>query len=181
MPHQRTVSRELALQYLYMHDAMQGKDVQLLSDYLGACENKPDVRTAAYTRKLVETVLEHKDELDCEIAGVATNWKIARMAIVDRNILRLGLAELRCCPETPYRVVLDEAIELARRYSDEAACAFVNGILDKLCDQPAEPIPEGIVGRDAPQAEPASGETSPTAGAPPASSSANASAEPPWP
>ncbi len=135
MQHQRTRSRELALQYLYMHDLMKGKDLQLLSDYMGESTPRPDAGTAAYTRKLVETVLEHREELDEQIAVAATNWKIARMAIVDRNILRLGLAELMACPETPYKVAIDEAIELARRFSTEEACGFVNGILDKLRDQ----------------------------------------------
>jgi len=130
--HPRTRGRELALQYLYMHDALHGREVQTLADYLAEQTPPPDAQTAEFTRLLVDNVLEHKDELDEEIAEVALNWKINRMAIVDRNILRVGLSELLASSETPYRVVLNEAVELARRFSSEASCAFVNGLLDKL-------------------------------------------------
>lgn len=130
--HPKTQGREIALQYLYMHDFLKGKEVQPLSDYMGSCTPKPGAETATFTRKLVDAVVDHQEELDAEITEVAKNWRLARMAIVDRNILRMGLAELIAFPETPYRVVLNEAIELARRYSSEASCAFVNGLLDKM-------------------------------------------------
>ena len=130
--HPRTRARELALQYLYMHDSLRGREVQALADYLAKQTPPPDAETAGFTRMLVDSVLSHREELDVEIAGVALNWKINRMAIVDRNILRVGLAELLANPETPYRVILNEAVELARRFSSEASCAFVNGLLDKL-------------------------------------------------
>ena len=132
MKHPKTLGREIALQFLYMHDVLEGKDVQPLSDFLGVQAPPPDADTATFTRALVETVLEHRDELDVEIAEAAINWKIHRMAIVDRNILRLGLAELGIYPDTPFKVVINEAVELARRFSSEASCAFVNGLLDKL-------------------------------------------------
>ena len=127
-----TRGREIALQYLYMFDVLQGKDVQMLSDYLGTQTPPPEVETVALSRKLVDSVLEHRDELDAEIGAAAVNWKLTRMAIVDRNILRLGLAELMACPETPYKVIINEAVEMARRFSSESSCAFVNGLLDKL-------------------------------------------------
>lgn len=132
MAHPKTRARELALQYLYMHDALHGREVQTLAEYMAEQTPPPDAEVLEFTRQLVDHVLQHRDELDREIAQVALNWKINRMAIVDRNILRVGLAELISCLDTPYRVILNEAIELARRYSSEAACAFVNGLLDKL-------------------------------------------------
>jgi N utilization substance protein B len=132
MAHPKTRARELALQYLYMHDALHGREVQTLDEYMAEQAPPPDAETVGFSRQLVDNVLQHRDELDGEIAQVALNWKINRMAIVDRNILRVGLAELMSCPDTPYRVILNEAVELARRFSSEAACAFVNGLLDKL-------------------------------------------------
>ncbi|MCW8133161.1 MAG: transcription antitermination factor NusB [Planctomycetota bacterium] len=132
MVHPKTLGRELALQYLYMHDLLNGTDVQPLSDYLGMQEQPPDAETAELSKKLVSAVIEHRGELDAEIAAAAKNWTLNRMAFVDRNILRLGLAELIACPETPYKVIINEAVELARRYSSEAACGFVNGLLDKM-------------------------------------------------
>ena len=132
MAHPKTLGRELALQYLYMYDLLNATDVQLLSDYLGSQEPPPDKEAADLARKLVDAVVQHRAELDQEIAAAARNWTLERMAIVDRNILRLGLAELSACPETPYKVIINESVELARRYSTEAACGFVNGLLDKM-------------------------------------------------
>jgi len=132
MAHPKTYGRELALQYLYMHDLLNGADVQPLSDYLGTQDPAPETEAAGMARTLVDAVLKHRDELDQEIAAAARNWTLQRMAIVDRNILRLGLAELIACPESPFKVVINEAVELARRYSSEAACGFVNGLLDKM-------------------------------------------------
>jgi N utilization substance protein B len=140
--HPRSHGRELALQYLYMHDSLRGKDVPTLDEHLAHCAPAPAPQAAKWAGRLVEIVLASREQLDAEIARVSHNWRIARMALVDRNILRLGLAELRDCPETPYKVVIDEAVQLARVYSSEEACAFVNGILDRLGqDLKAEPPP----------------------------------------
>jgi len=149
MPHPRTRARELALQYLYMYDSLAGRDVQAFDEYLAQQTPPPEPGAAAFARLLVEAVLEHQDELDRDISAVALNWKLSRMAVVDRNILRLGLAELLACPETPFKVILNEAVELARRFSSENATAFVNGLLDKLRLQhrrepePARPPADG--------------------------------------
>src|SRR5438874_12208924 len=117
MSHPRTAGRELALQYLYMHDVLEGKDVQSFDGYVAAQEAPPDKSSVEFAEKLVNSVVSHRDELDKEIAEVATNWNIKRMAAVDRNVLRLGLAELTICPETPHKVILNEAVELAKQYS----------------------------------------------------------------
>lgn len=133
MSHPKTTGRELALQYLYMHDVLEGKDVQTFDAYITAQEIPPERQSVEFAQSLVDSVLKHRSELDTEIAEIATNWNINRMAAVDRNVLRLGLAELTICPETPNKVILNEAVELAKQYSSEEAGAFVNGLLDKLC------------------------------------------------
>ena len=147
MTHPHTQSREIALQYLYMHDLLEGKEVQPLSDYLGMQQPALGPETVTFARRLVESVLARHAELDAVITAAATNWTLSRMAIVDRNILRLGLAELMDLPETPFKVVINEGVELARRFSSVAACAFVNGLLDKMHAnlRPAEPQPPGVV------------------------------------
>lgn len=149
MSHPKTRGRELALQYLYMHDLLNGTDVQPLSDYMGMQEPPVEAEAAGLARQLVSAVLEHRAELDAEIASAAKNWTLSRMAFVDRNILRLGLAELIACAGTPYKVIINEAVELARRYSSEAACGFVNGLLDKLRPKYR---PQAEEGGDAPAA-----------------------------
>ncbi len=76
--------------------------------------------------------MAHLAEIDPRLAEAAENWRVPRMAAVDRNALRLAAYELLFVPDTPHRVVLDEAIELARRYGSADSPAFVNGVLDKL-------------------------------------------------
>lgn len=132
MSHPRTTGREVALQYLYMHDVLEGNDVQDFDLWAGQQQPPPDKDSLAFAHQLVESVIKHRGELDGEIAEVATNWNISRMAAVDRNVLRLGLAELTIHPETSHKIILNEAVELAKRYSSEDAGAFVNGLLDKL-------------------------------------------------
>jgi N utilization substance protein B len=85
----------------------------------------------AFGQELVCGIALHRAELDALLSEHATNWRISRMAVVDRNILRIGAYELTHT-ETPPRVVLDEAIELARRFGDDPSTAFVNGVLDAV-------------------------------------------------
>lgn len=88
-----------------------------------------------FMETLVKGVAEHKDAIDKTISESSTNWKVPRMAIVDRNILRVGVFELERLPEIPARVTLNEAIEIAKRYGTGESGAFINGILDKIATQ----------------------------------------------
>jgi N utilization substance protein B len=87
-------------------------------------------------RGLYEGVIQHQAEIDQHLADVAENWRLSRMATVDRNVLRLGAYEILFAPDTPREVALDEAIELARRFGAADSPAFVNGILDRLHREP---------------------------------------------
>lgn len=75
--------------------------------------------------------MEHRSAIDERITTIAVNWKLSRMAITDRNCLRLGAFEL-LYTDTPHRVVIDEALELAKKFGNAQSGSFVNGILDKL-------------------------------------------------
>jgi N utilization substance protein B len=77
-------------------------------------------------------VAEHAVAIDRHIADAAENWRVPRMAVVDRNVLRLAAFELLFMPETPAAVVIDEAVELSRRFGSADSPAFVNGVLDRL-------------------------------------------------
>jgi N utilization substance protein B len=92
-------------------------------------EAPPGARAFAW--ELVSQICERGESLDLMIAARASNWRISRMALVDRNVLRLGAYELAHTDTAP-AIVLDEAVELARRYGSETSPAFVNGILDAL-------------------------------------------------
>lgn len=90
----------------------------------------PEVRE--FAEQLVEGVMDRQKELDALIGKLATNWKVPRMPIVDRSILRMGLYELLWLPDVPAKVTVSEAIELAKQFADDETRKFVNGILDKV-------------------------------------------------
>ncbi len=92
----------------------------------------------ARSARLVAGVGDHLNSLDAEIGGAASGWRIERMPAVDRNILRLGLYELRYT-DTPVGVVISEAVEIAKTYSTERSGSFVNGILGALAEEPPGP------------------------------------------
>ncbi len=130
----RTRSRQAALQALYAVDlGARGTSPELAEVALEALaehfELPPGARAFAAT--LVSGVAAARDELDALLARHASNWKISRMAAVDRNVLRIGAWELSHS-DTPTSVILDEAIELARRFGAESSPAFVNGVLDAV-------------------------------------------------
>jgi N utilization substance protein B len=100
-----------------------------------ALETAPDTAgLSARARRLVDGVWEHRDELDEVVARIARGWRIERMPLVDRNVLRLGVYEL-LHTETPVGVVVSEAVEIAKQYSTARSGAFVNGVLGKLADE----------------------------------------------
>ena len=125
----RHQSRERALQILFQYD-IHGKPGVWLDEFWKQCEGSADVKS--FAEQLVRGVLEHKKDLDALLAKYATNWKVSRMQIVDRNILRIGAYELLWLDEVPAKVTVNEAIELAKDFGDEEAAKFVNGILDKV-------------------------------------------------
>ena len=86
----------------------------------------------AYFKELVEGVASHLEELDVFIVRYSEHWRLERMTIVDRNLLRLAIYELLYQPEIPPKVVINEAVEMAKRYGSEGSGGFVNGILDQV-------------------------------------------------
>lgn len=126
----RTRARELALQALYQLDI---RGVEVLDDvgrFLGQRESEPEVRD--FARRLIDGCWQHRDRLDATIGEVAENWEVRRMAVVDRNVLRLASFELLFLDDVPPKVAINEAIDLAKRYSTADSGAFVNGILDRI-------------------------------------------------
>ena len=85
-----------------------------------------------FAQDLVLGTVENRERIDVEIAAVAEHWRLERMAVVDRNVLRMAIFELMDQPETPPAVVIDEAIEIARKYGSEDSAPFINGILDTI-------------------------------------------------
>lgn len=125
----RRFSRELALQILFQLD-IHGGPGYWLEDFWTRQPVPAEVRRR--TESLIEGVKVHRGEIDILIGRSALHWKINRMSVIDRNILRMALYELVWEPDVPAKVSVNEAIELAKRYADDEARRFVNGILDHV-------------------------------------------------
>ena len=134
-PDRRSDARERALYLLY---EAQAKDISPV-DALDRQIVEPDELTAL----LVRGVVDHRDRLDAAIAARATGWSLARMPVLDLNVLRLGAFELAERPDVPVAVVIDEAVELAKRFSTDNSGRFVNGVLSALVPElrPGSPAP----------------------------------------
>lgn len=129
----RRLARELALQALYQHDIAADPAAKLAKDLHQRYQGSADAEVLSFAAALVTVVLDHRPALDRLIEGAAQNWRIERMAVIDRNILRLGAAQLlHCRDQVPPKVAIDESIELAKRYGDDQSGRFINGILDKI-------------------------------------------------
>jgi N utilization substance protein B len=126
----RRKSREAALQFLYQAEFDESAPRAGLARFWSARREERSVRE--YADQLVLGILEHRAELDGLIQSISRNWRVARMSLIDRNILRIAAFELRYEPGVAPAVVINEAIEVAKRYSGQEAAVFVNGILDGI-------------------------------------------------
>lgn len=126
----RHKARVLALQVLYQLDLTQDPMEESLALLCDGSQAPGDVRS--FARALVEGVRENVTEIDRLIQASSEHWRVERMALVDRNILRLAVYELLFRPDTPARVVIDEAIDLGKEFGAEESGAFINGVLDHV-------------------------------------------------
>lgn len=138
----------MALQMLFQHDQAGAPPTALFRSfdlYLYAAETAVDVkergsdRSFEYAQRLVGGVAEKWEEIDSLIEQQTENWRIERMPVVDRNVLRLALWELSNESDVPPVVIVDEAIELAKKFGSERSGAFVNGLLDAYVKQHLRP------------------------------------------
>jgi N utilization substance protein B len=142
----RRTAREMAVQMLYQSDLGGSPLPNIfstfdLAEYLGGDQARQRRIEDAfqYAQTLVRGVSEHREEIDSMIRGQADNWRLERMPAVDRNILRLAIYEMLYERDTPKLVVVDEAIELAKKFGSEQSGRFVNGLLDGLLKQHSFP------------------------------------------
>jgi N utilization substance protein B len=130
---ERSRARGWALQVLYAWDARQGAEAsardimqQFLAERRIAEANRP------YLRRLIAAVDANIDQIDDALDRALTNWRLERLSSIDRNILRLGAAEMLACDDVPARVTIQECITLAEKYGTTESPRFVNGVLDAL-------------------------------------------------
>ena len=133
-PAGRRRGREAALQMLYQWEVGRVGAHEAIVSYWPSRDAKGEVpeELRAFANRLVKGTIEQIAEIDQLLAAHAHNWRLERMAVIDRLVLRLAVFELRADPETPTRVVINEAIELARTFSGDEAVPFVNGVLDAV-------------------------------------------------
>jgi N utilization substance protein B len=126
----RRKSREFAMQMLYQWEICGYTPAQVEATFFA--NNRVDVDVEGFARDLFEGAVVNIDQLDRLVREQADNWRLERMAAVDRNILRVALYELLHHTETPAAAVINEALEIARRFSGEGSVEFVNGVLDGI-------------------------------------------------
>jgi N utilization substance protein B len=127
----RSRGREVALQVLYQVEQNPEVGPEEVRQFI---ERRllGDRKLCEFALELIAGVKEHQVRIDGLISRVAENWRLDRMAAIDRNILRLGAYEMIFCPDVPAKVAINEALELAKRYSTAQSSRFVNGILDRM-------------------------------------------------
>jgi len=129
----RTKAREYVLQMLYQVDITRGNWQDALNSFWESNEQENiSAELKGFSAELLEGVILHMQEIDKKISKYAANWQLERMAFVDRNIMRLGCFELIFRDDIPPKVTINEAVELAKKYSGSESGKFVNAILDQI-------------------------------------------------
>jgi len=128
----RRQARELAMQALFYIDMQDNVSLQMLESF---CDNfSPPKKARPFFLKLVNGVLEVRGEIDTLIERYSKNWKIHRMACVDRNVMRIAVYELLYCGDIPPKVSINEAVDVGKKFGTEESGAFINGIMDSIRD-----------------------------------------------
>jgi len=140
----RTKARECALQILYQVDITKSGYNECQKDFWRTKKDKLiDDSIVEFANMLVKGTSENLEKIDGIIGNYATNWDISRMAVVDRNIMRLATYELIFLDDIPPKVSINEAVDIAKKYGDKDSGKFVNGILDKINKVEAQDAKKG--------------------------------------
>jgi len=126
----RRKARELALQMLFQHDMAGNAPDQIVSTFEDFQKSKPNTRE--FAERIFRGTVDHLGEIDEMIQAQAENWRLSRMAVVDRNIIRMSVYEFMHESDTPKLVIIDEAVEIAKKFGTQKSSQFINGILDGI-------------------------------------------------
>ena len=127
----RTQSRECALKILYQAELTR-REIHAAAENFWSGFESVDENIQVFTDRLTLGIEKNIEKIDSKISEHATNWQLKRMAVIDRNVLRIGVFELLHTTDIPPKVTINEAVELAKKYGDLESSKFVNGILDKI-------------------------------------------------
>jgi transcription antitermination protein NusB len=126
----RRKARELALQMLYQHDLSGNTPEAIVTTFEDLQKSKPITRE--FATRIFQGTVDNMSKIDDMIAQQAENWRLSRMAVVDRNIIRMSIYEFLYEEDTPKLVIIDEAIEIAKKFGTQKSSQFINGILDGI-------------------------------------------------
>ena len=126
----RRKARELALQMLYQHDLSGNTPEAIVTTFEDLQKSKPNTRE--FATRIFRGTVDNLSKIDDMIAQQADNWRLSRMAVVDRNIIRMSIYEFLHEEDTPKLVIIDEAIEIAKKFGTQKSSQFINGILDGI-------------------------------------------------
>ena len=126
----RRKARELALQMLFQHDMSGNEPDMIVTTFEDLQKSKPNTREFAV--RIFRGTVDHLSDIDEMIQAQAENWRLSRMAVVDRNIIRMSVYEFLHENDTPKLVIIDEAVEIAKKFGTQKSSQFINGILDGI-------------------------------------------------
>jgi N utilization substance protein B len=129
MSYKRRAVRERVLQALYAYEISR-EPIERIIDEIVTLKSQREA--LAFAKELIHTVIEHQEEIDSTIKKKVANWEFNRIAVIDRILLEIGICELLYFEDIPPKVTINEAIEIAKRYSTEKSGQFINGVLDSL-------------------------------------------------
>jgi N utilization substance protein B len=136
----RRFSRELVIQFLYLTEMNEGKVENQLKAFW---ENNPcqEEGVQSFTEDILKDVFDHKEEIDAQVEKYSDNWTLSRMAVIDRNLLRMAASELMYSKTVPPKVAIDEAVEIAKKFGTADSPNFINGVLDRILKELKPNVP----------------------------------------
>lgn len=126
----RRLSRELAVQFLYLTEMNEGDVPDQLKTFWEGHSSPEEVQT--FTEVILNDIFGHKEEIDARLEKYSDNWTLSRMTVIDRNLLRIAASEIMYSKTVPPKVAIDEAVEIAKRFGSEDSPNFINGVLDRI-------------------------------------------------
>ena len=136
----RRFSRELVTQFLYLTEMNEGDWKIQLKSFWETNSCQADVQS--FAEDILHNIFDHKEEIDARLEKYSDNWTLSRMAVIDRNLLRLAASELMYSKTVPPKVAIDEAVEIAKKFGSADSPNFINGVLDRILKELKPDVPQ---------------------------------------
>ena len=136
----RRLSRELVIQFLYLTEMNEGEIETQKKSFWDNNPCQEDVRS--FAQDILNDIFDHKKDIDTRLERYSDNWTLSRMAVIDRNLLRMAASELMYSKTVPPKVAIDEAVEIAKKYGTQDSPNFINGVLDRILKELKPDVPQ---------------------------------------